>query len=255
MKIFSRLAAALLILAGGSMLAACDDQSPQQQSQQQQQQAAAATSGPTIWPPVPSGPVELKDEPTATNYLVVLDDSGSMDERECSGNETKFRVAQKALKEFATTISPNDYLALATLNRNGLIVDFGRGTTHRQRFAEAVDRLRASGGTPLVSAMQSGYAVLTEQAQRQRGYGTYRLVPITDGASGDGNPGPVAKNIVIGSAIEVHAIGFCTGSGHSLNVQGFTHFYTADNPRQLAEGLAAVRAEAPVFDPTSFDGR
>ncbi|OSM01597.1 putative von Willebrand factor type A (vWA) domain-containing protein [Magnetofaba australis IT-1] len=206
------------------------------------------------WPSSDAEPAKLANNLLADNYLVVLDTSGSMNKKECSGWETKFTVAREALKSFAAQIPASANLAMAVFHELSarMVVPFGHGANHRAAFNQMVDNLAADGGTPLNGAITFAYAALTEQGRRQTGYGSYRLIVITDGVSGDGTPAPLAREIVEQSPVELHVIGFCTGPDHSLNLPGVTRYYTADNPEQLAEGLKAVQAETPDFTVTQF---
>lgn len=246
------IAALVLLLAGIWITAQIDRPPPQAVAPESVTEPAAPTQEAVTWPPLPSEPVALAANLVATNYLVLLDTSGSMANSECSGQVSKFDAARAALKAFAGSLGENDQFALAVFTDDAarLVLPFGGGASHRQRLGQALAKLAPGGATPLRGAIGFSFRALTEQAQRQVGYGTYRLVVITDGYSTDKDPKEVAMDIVRRSPIEVHAIGFCIGGSHSLNVAGYTRYYTADNPRQLAEGLAAVRAEVESFDAT-----
>lgn len=246
------IAIAALVLAAIGLWAVVGDDQPPEQAEAPSDQSAPASAEAGAWPPLPSEPVALAANLIATNYLVLLDTSGSMANSECSGQVSKFDAARAALKAFAGSLGENDQFALAVFTDDAarLVLPFGGGASHRQRLGQALAKLAPGGATPLRGAIGFSFQALTEQAQRQVGYGTYRLVVITDGYSTDKDPKEVAMDIVRRSPIEVHAIGFCIGGSHSLNVAGYTRYYTADNPRQLAEGLAAVRAEVENFDAT-----
>ncbi len=243
MKRFFAIAAVLFALAG------CD-QSPTQQG----------TDGTNVdltqsWPPASVGQkVTLAQTLLATNYIVLLDNSGSMDSSECSGDQSKLDVAKQALRIFAQKIPVNANLALVvfTGDTGQVLVSFGSGSGNRKLFNDMLDQVSATESTPLSGALQFSYDTMVEQAKRQLGYGVYRLIVITDGDSTDGNPGPLAEDIARTSPVEEHAIGFCVGSGHSLNRPGYTKYYTADDPEGLARGLTAAQAETPSFDASVF---
>ena len=71
---------------------------------------------------------------TKRNYYVVLDASGSMDERKCSGDERKIDVAKRALLQFAQIVP-------ADANLGVLVFDEQR---HPSRCP---DRLRSTGAS------------------------------------------------------------------------------------------------------------
>ena len=57
--------------------------------------------------------------------------------------------------------------------------------------------------------MQIAYNELKKQGRAQRGYGSYRIVVVTDGDYNDGgNPKPLVEEIVKTSPVEVYVIGF-----------------------------------------------
>lgn len=213
---------------------------------------AAAVAEAVAWPPLPAAPLALADNLVAVNYLVLLDTSGSMQKSECSGDRSKFDAARDALRGFAASLGAADRYAVAVFKGTGarLVLPFGSGDGQRRQLDRVLSELSPDGATPLHGAIDQSYQWLTEQAQRQAGYGTYRLVVITDGYSTDKDPKDLAMAVVCRSAVEVHAIGFCIGGGHALNIPGYTSYYTANSPQQLAAGLAAVRAEVESFDAT-----
>ncbi|MCB9946567.1 MAG: VWA domain-containing protein [Rhodospirillaceae bacterium] len=229
-------------------LSACDDSDEVAESPPEQ----PVVVGSVLWPPAVEGDlqVQVADNPLATSYLILLDNSGSMSEVECSGGQSKFDVARSAIADFAASLPPTDNIALAVFTDTAarIVVPYGSGEGQAKALSRALGTLTPTEGTPLRGAIGTAYDDVTRQAQAQLGYGTHRLVIVTDGESQDGDPAPVARSIVGRSAIELHVIGFCTGSGHSLNIPGITRYYTADDPAALAEGLVAVRAETTTFD-------
>lgn len=195
-------------------------------------------------------------DPLATSYFIVLDNSGSMNDDRCvPKKQTKFKVAQTALVGFIDSLSPDDNLAVAVFDGRTarMVVDYGHGAVHLQAAKQSITSLKADEETPLWGALDFAKGEMLTQLQRQAGYGTHRLIVVTDGESRDYVPAPKAEEIVLETPVEVHVIGFCTGSGHSLNVEGVTAFYTADDPDQLAAGLRATQAEVGDFQATSFD--
>ncbi|MBI2039386.1 MAG: VWA domain-containing protein [Candidatus Niyogibacteria bacterium] len=215
---------------------------------------AAAAGSPDFrgWPPAPTenDKIVLADDLLAENYWLVFDDSGSMSERACGGGGDKIDVAKSAAMEFFNSIPARANVGLYQLNV-GAVVPLG--INNRDVLKNAVRYVRASGGTPLRSAMEDAYGELTRQGQRQLGYGTYNIVMVTDGEANSGqDPERIVGAITQQSPIVIHTIGFCIGSDHSLNQPGVTYYAEANNPEQLAQGLAGVLAEAPKFDVSAF---
>lgn len=211
--------------------------------------------GARVWPPAAQTEITLDPNPLAHNYFLMIDVSGSMGESVCNGDERRINAAKRAVMAFHGDLSrrlPDAKIGLgAFANRVEVILPMGR---HDPAMVQAaLNRLEHGGGTNLVRSIQVSEAVLREQAQAQGGYGTYNLILLTDGQSGDGDPQGPARQLATNSAITVNAIGFCTGEEHSLNVPGFTKFLVADNAEQLTAVLAeTVQAEQPVFDVSGF---
>lgn len=189
----------------------------------------------------------------AANYYVVLDASGSMNEVACSAGQRKIEAAQQALAAFAASVPPDANLGLALFEERGLGERVPLGTANREAFGLAVEQAIAGGGTPLRSAIELAYARLTDQAQRQLGYGEYHLVVVTDGHASSGQePRAVVDTLLAQSPVVLHTIGFCIGEHHALNQPGRTYYRAADDPQALRQGLDAVLAEAPSFSVNRF---
>lgn len=206
-----------------------------------------------VWPPVKVEGTELAPDLFARNYYIVFDASGSMNDKGCSGGDSKLVAAKSALTGFAKSLPAQANLGLQVFDARGVNEWLSLGTRNRDRFAELVNAVRANGGTPLRSAVEKGYAKLLEQGARQLGYGEYHLVIVTDGMADTGqDPTKTVDQVLSESPIVVQTIGFCIGPNHSLNQPGRTIYRAADNPADLQQGLADVLAEAPQFAVTQF---
>ncbi len=177
----------------------------------------------------------------ADNYVLVLDDSGSMGSNSCGGGKSRMDVAQQGSIRFGKSLPADANLGLVVLNERETI---GLATGNRKQFESRVAALRAGGGTPLVNSIMRGRDMLVHQHQKQGGYGTYHLVVVTDGESSDGHPGSLAKEIVVKTPINLHVIGFCVDKDHSLYLPGYTRYTSALNPAALEQGLKKVLAES-----------
>lgn len=241
---------AILLLPVCLILSACDEglDVPEQQESQQQER-----NEPRIWPPSENGQIITLvdgDDVFRTNILVIFDDSSSMRDASCTGNERKITVAREATYEFVREVPPDVNVGVVTLNHLNQFSGFSSGD--RTGLLNLIESFSADGGTPLRSSLGHGYNILTDQARIQRGYGQYHLVVVTDGESGDGDPGEIARRIVQFSPIQVHAVGFCL-SGHSLNDPNYVKYHTANSPEELLRALASVtEAETEYYDAASF---
>ena len=187
------------------------------------------------------------------NYYIVLDGSGSMEDKKCSGNTSKMTAATRALSGFVKKIPAQANVGLA------IFIDSKIYELAPLQPAEKldVDRLvtgrKPAGSTPLFSAIQFAYSKLNEQGQKQLGYGRYHLIVITDGiASKNQDPSSIVDEMIEKTPINLHTIGFCIGADHVLNQPGRLVYHAADNPQQLSKGLGSVLAESPHFDLSEF---
>ncbi|MDB4330134.1 VWA domain-containing protein [bacterium] len=182
-----------------------------------------------------------------TNFYVVLDGSGSMDESTCADGSTKQVVARKALQEFSKTL-PSEYnLGLLAFDSDGITERLPLGTSNRDAFIQAVNSVKADSGTPLETAITKGYEKLALQAKKQQGYGEYHLVVVTDGEPSMGeDPAKIVKTIATGTPVIMHTLGFCISANHVLN-SNFVDFKPANNPKELVKGLKEVITESLSF--------
>ena len=206
------------------------------------------------WPALEAGAdTGIAEQLVVSNYYVILDGSGSMDDKKCSGNRSKMDAAKDAMLAFAEQFPTTANLGLAVFDGNSLSQRVALGAVDSQVITREVLKTQPSGGTPLLDAIRLGYRALEAQARRQLGYGEYHLVVLTDGEANSGqDPTPVVNRILNESPVVLHTIGFCIGNRHSLNQPGRIDYRAADDLESLKQGLAAVLAESPDFIVTDF---
>lgn len=245
--------AAMLAACGGASDAPADD--PAVRAAEEAAQAAADAPA-AAWPPLgddapPPLPVEQLG---AANYYVLLDGSGSMLARGCSGSTNKINAAVNALERFIGTVPAEANLGFATFDSAGIEERVALARDNRDAFRQELRQVRAAGGTPLASSIELAERQITAQAQRQLGYGEYHLVIVTDGSPDPPSEDPTAvvDRLLAETPIVVHTIGFCIGDDHVLNQPGRTFYLAADSSEDLERGLDSVLAEAPSFDVAAF---
>jgi Ca-activated chloride channel homolog len=193
----------------------------------------------------PDTSLELADDVLAKNYLVILDDSGSM-------KGQKMQEAKEAMTIFCQSVPHNANLGLATF-KGDCSVKVPLGQNNRSEFLAAVQEAKATEGTPLCRAITKASEELSRQKLRQLEYGEYHLVIVTDGASSDGDPRQIVESINRTSAIVIHTIGFQIGTNHSLNQSGKVLYQSAQNKTELSKMLDNVLAESNEYsDITTF---
>lgn len=207
------------------------------------------------WPGNDSSQLTLATNLLASNYYLVLDGSGSMKDSSCSGGESKMVAAKKAVAAFAQQIPANANLGLYVFDHAGSSERVALGANNKNLIVNAINQVHANAGTPLRTAITSGYNSLEKQAKKQLGYGEYHLVVITDGEANESEePDPIVAKILTHSPVVLHTIGFCISGGHSLNQPGKIDYKQANDPASLAKGLQEVLAESPEFQQNAFEG-
>jgi Mg-chelatase subunit ChlD len=192
------------------------------------------------------------DDLTARNFVLVFDDSGSMNDVKCSGGKRKVDAAKAAVLEWSRTVPQGANLGLVTFQSGDWPLQPLTGGS-KADFIKAVNRISADGSTPLTDAVENAFTMLTERGLKQLGYGEYAIVVVTDGeANNIGALNRSIQYILESSPVQIHTIGFCIGNAHTLNQPGRTIYKAADNPEELRRGLKGVLAEAEKFDVSGF---
>jgi uncharacterized protein with von Willebrand factor type A (vWA) domain len=213
----------------------------------------AAAAGPQ-WPP-PGKTDRIASDLITRNFYVVLDGSGSMNERACRGDGKKIDQAKAALEVFSKAVPRNVNLGLLVFDSRGVSERVPLAAGNREAFMQQVLATNPNGGTPLRGAISIARQRLEEQARRQLGYGEYNLVVVTDGEASSGqDPRQEVNDLLARSPIIVHTIGFCISTHHSLNQPGRTVYKAANDRADLERGLEATLAEAPKFTADRFTG-
>ena len=208
------------------------------------------------WPTPLSSEEEnsISENLTQKNYYIILDGSGSMRERRCSGNQTKEEVAKEAVADFTTKIEASANIGLLIFDRYGTSERVPLGVDNREQIMQALGKSSALEGTPLHSAIRLGIGKLGSQARKQLGYGEYHLVIVTDGeASNQEDPSAVVNFAYTKTPVNIHTVGFCIELDHSLNQEGKTFYKSAKDRSSLNKGLEDVLAEAEEFNIDDFE--
>jgi hypothetical protein len=184
------------------------------------------------------------------HVVVVLDDSGSMDEtmRTASGKVRRIEAAKKALTEVLSNLPAGTEVGVLALNTevagSNWIVPLGPADAAdwRQNIAE----IRADGGTPLGEYLKLGADELIAARAKQI-YGTYRLLVVTDGEAN--RPEMVDRYLpeILARGIIMDVIGVDMQSDHSLATRVHT-YRRADDDKSLTQAISEVFAETSTED-------
>ena len=176
------------------------------------------------------------------SVVIVLDDSGSMNER-MSGGVRRIDAAKNAIKVILKQFPVDTKLGLLLLNGD-------RAKNHWAiplqllSVSQAVGRVEsvnADGGTPLGDRMREGADALLQLREKQI-YGNYRLLIVTDGEANDAKLLSLYLPDVLSRGLMVDAIGVDMKQNHSLATR--VHSYRrADDAQALSQAVQEVFAE------------
>ena len=176
------------------------------------------------------------------SVVIVLDDSGSMNER-MSGGVRRIEAAKKAIEIVLKQFPADTKLGLLLLN----------GDRSKQHWAiplellsvpqatRKVESVIADGGTPLGDRVREGADALLQLREKQI-YGNYRLLIVTDGEANDAKLLALYLPDVLSRGLIVDAIGVDMKQNHSLATR--VHSYRrADDGAALSKAIQEVFAE------------
>ncbi|MGB8490250.1 MAG: vWA domain-containing protein [Bacteroidales bacterium] len=190
---------------------------------------------------------------TASNFYFVFDMSGSMGEK-CSGKR-KIDGAKEAVTRFMKNVPDDVNIGLMLLGtRSG--VDYAEAlpiaSGNKEEFLRIINSLHPSGGTPLGEALSASVDKIVEQYKKQLGYGTYRIIIITDGEQTGIDLKQPCSYLAQHGFIGLYSIGLCMNKSHTLKKYSLS-YRDANNYEELEEALVEATAESDVFDANLFD--
>jgi len=180
------------------------------------------------------------------HLVVVLDGSGSMRER-FGKQGTRMDAAAQALQVVLSELPDGTQVgiyAFASGLRDPWI--YPLGPLDRARLQQM--RVPAPGGqTPLGKAIRVGGDRLLAAREANRGYGTYRLLVVTDGAATDPDVLTRIAPDVAARGINLDVIGVAMEQQHVL--KDYAHSYrSADDPTRLLQTVREAIGEVALGD-------
>jgi uncharacterized protein YegL len=186
-------------------------------------------------------------EPDADNVVILLDASGSMkDPMSGPGRMQKMEAAKRAIAEVLGHVPQSTQAGLLVFSGSHKQNDwvFPLGPRDDAKLIAALNRLGPDGGTPLGAYMKQAADRLLEQRTQQSGYGTYRMLVVTDGRADDDDQPLVDRFLpdILGRGIVVDVIGVAMEEDHPLAKR--VHSYRrADDLPALRQAISEVFAE------------
>lgn len=243
----------LLSITTCLLLMACDDTTPSVAKQAPKGESESVATSEKGWPPQAKEDVALAEDILTENLVLVLDMSGSMSERSCKSQQTKFDASLEAINRFLADVPEKTNIGFVVFENGVSKVRVPLGPNNKSNVRTILKEVRPDGGTPLGASVHDAYQLLLRQAQSQLGYGQYRMLIVTDGAASDGSLLQQNVNwISVNTPIEIFTAGFCIDEGHILNQPGKTEFVQAGNVDELVRSMAAVLVESDDFKDAAF---
>jgi hypothetical protein len=153
-------------------------------------------------------------------------------------------AAKEALKQVLRTVPPETRIGLLVFSAKNVESDwvYPLGPRDDAVLLRAIDRPMPGGGTPLGAYLKKGADRLLEERGKQLGYGTYRLLVVTDGEAGDANLVEQFTPEIIARGVTVDVIGVAMNQRHTLATK--VHSYrSANDPGSLTRAVAEVFGE------------
>jgi uncharacterized protein YegL len=191
-------------------------------------------------------PVSAKDV-QMNNVVIVLDASGSMNGFMKGSRIRKMSAAKSALREVLKNVPEDTNIGLLVFSGKGLKNDwvFPLGPRSDEFLNRAIDIVKPGGGTPLGAYIKKGADRLLLERKKQMGYGTYRLLIVTDGEAQDKKLMEAYTPDVMAKGIIMDVIGVNMGMNHTL-ARKVNSYRRADDPASLKKAIADVFAEVSV---------
>ena len=177
------------------------------------------------------------------NVVVVVDASGSMGAP--MGGSTRMSVAKDALKQVLEQIPDTTHVGILVFPRGNWV--YPLGPRKESMLAGAIDSIQSGGATPLGDYIKRGADALLKARRKQFGYGTYRLLVVTDGEATDREKVEAFTPDIISRGITIDCIGVEMASRHTLATK--VHSYrNANDPESLKQAISEVFAEVASGD-------
>ena len=190
----------------------------------------------------------LAQESAQTSFhdsiVVVLDASGSMEDLMGEANLTRMGAAKNALKTVLAKVPESTHVGILVFSNwqdEPWIGGLDSRESNASLFAK-IDAIRPGGGTPLGQFIKLGADRLLKDREKQFGYGSYRLLVVTDGQAEDANLLRKYAPDVVSRGIAMDVIGVDMAQDHVLASHARS-YRRADDEASLTQAVSEVFAE------------
>ncbi|HNQ90434.1 MAG TPA: VWA domain-containing protein [Verrucomicrobiota bacterium] len=194
------------------------------------------------------------------NVVIVLDASGSMkDPMPGASDGNKMAAAKIALRTVLQQVPETTHIGLLVFSARGIRDPwvYPLGPRNTPALLEAIDRIEPYGNTPLGQYLKLGADRLLQERTRQYGYGSYRLLVVTDGEAQDQDLVTRYTPDIISRGITMDVIGVAMNRDHTLARKAHSYRRANDSAAlqtAVAEVLAEVsRPRSDVAQNVEFD--
>lgn len=201
----------------------------------------------------------LLQEGATDNVVILLDASGSMEKPMLGDGRTiKMDAAKLSIAKVLETVPQSTQVGLLVFSGRNKAEDwvFPLGPRNDEQLIQSLFKIQPDGKTPLGAYMKLAADRLLEQRAKQSGYGTFRLLIVTDGRSGD--PELVDRHLpdMLSRGMRVDAIGVSMREDHPLATR-VNSYRRANDPTALKAAISDVFAEvsgAGIDDAVAEEG-
>ncbi|MXZ01540.1 VWA domain-containing protein [Candidatus Poribacteria bacterium] len=186
-----------------------------------------------------------EDEIHKDNIVVILDASGSMQEKFSSDQtKSKMEAAKVALLEVLSKVPDDTHIGLLVFSGANIQSEwvYPLGAKDTQKLTAAIQLPQPSGNTPLGRYIRIGANRLLEQREKQYNYGNYRLLVVTDGKASDADKVRHYTPEILNRQIRIDVIGVDMQTDHML-AKVVDSYRKADNPGELVAAVSQILAE------------
>ena len=186
------------------------------------------------------------------NVVIVLDGSRSMEGRMDSMAVSKIQAAKTSIFKVMKTLPQSTHVGLIAFGDNVTQWIYPLGPRDDAALFNALKNINPGGGTPLGEYMKYGADALLKAREKQYGYGSYRLLIVTDGEANDDNLVNRFARDIISRGITVDVIGVNMQNDHTLAALA-NSYRRANDPASLQTAIQQVFAEVENKADTGAD--